>query len=151
MASPTSEVNSTDRAIEVRGLDFHPPDEIDDGAVVHRHEVVVPRRELDVFSHVNAATWLTYCDDARAAAAEAGALPAAMGALGYNVRTAILYRHEAVVGDRLSVAVARVADDDRALVFAIRRASEPDRTLCSIRIDTAPGARPISEALTTAP
>lgn len=133
-----------------RGLDLRPPEELDEGAVVYRHEVVVPRRELDVFSHVNAATWLTYCDDARAAAADAGALPAALGALGYNVRTAILYRHEAVAGDRLVVSVARVPGDERALHFAACRQSEPGRSLCAIRIDTAPGARPISEALTSA-
>lgn len=110
------------------------------------HVVTVPARELDIFSHVNAATWLAYCDDARLAAARAGAVPHDLGAGGYNVRAAILYKREAVLGDALEVRAFRLADSPKALGFAITRGDDLN-PLCLARVDTEPGARPISPAL----
>ncbi|PKN56770.1 MAG: hypothetical protein CVU56_14390 [Deltaproteobacteria bacterium HGW-Deltaproteobacteria-14] len=127
------------------GLDVTPPaGPPPPGAFTH--DVVVPPRELDIFSHVNAATWLAYCDDARHAGAAAGAFPAELGHGGYNVRSVILYKREAVVGDRLTVHAWRIAGDDRAVAFAILRRGDPD-PLCVTRIDTEPGAGAISPPL----
>ncbi|TNF26768.1 MAG: hypothetical protein EP329_20685 [Deltaproteobacteria bacterium] len=122
------------------GLDVSPPTA---AVPEHVHEIVVPPRELDIFSHVNAATWLSYCDDARQAGAAAGVFPEALGAGGYNARSTILYRREAVVGDRLAVHAWRLPDSERALGFAILRHDDPD-PLCLARIDTEPGAGSIS-------
>ena len=127
------------------GLDVSPPAG-PPPAGAFTHEVVVPPRELDIFSHVNAATWLSYCDDARHAGAASGALPHDLGAGGYNVRSAILYRREAVVGDRLTVHAWRLPDAPRAVAFAIQRGDEAD-PLCVARIDTEPGAVAISAPL----
>lgn len=123
--------------------------------VLFSHDIVVPPRDLDVFSHVNAATWLTYADDARAFAAEAGAIDAEV-ARGYNVRTAIFYAREASVHERLRVVLAALDDrpvaETRALgawVFRVDAAGEEARAradaLCIMRLDLAPGARPVTE------
>jgi len=126
------------------GLDVRPPSP---EAGEFSHDIVVPPRELDIFSHVNAATWLSYCDDARITAAEAGVFPPELGAGGYNVRSTILYRREAVVGDRLTINAWRVSGQPGAVGFAILRGDDPD-PLCLTRIDTEPGAGPISPPLT---
>ncbi len=108
---------------------------------VFTHEVVVPERDLDMFSHVNAATWVRYINDARRAAARADKLPHAQGAGGFNVRTAIHYRHEAVAGDRLQIALAPLPSG--ALGAWITRDASPE-VLCCAAVDTEPGFTPIS-------
>ena len=124
------------------GLDVSPPAG-PPPADAYRYPVVVPPRDLDIFSHVNAATWLAYADDARLAAARDGALPPELGASSFNVRSTLLYRREAVLGDTLTVHAWPVPDAPRAVALAVTRAdlAEP---LCLVRIDTEPGAAPIS-------
>lgn len=132
---------------------------VDPERVLFTHDVVVPPRDLDVFSHVNAATWLAYADDARAFAADAGAIEPAV-ARGYNVRTALFYAREASVHERLRVVLAALDDrpvyESRAVgawVFRVApghpRDDEPRWSradaLCVMRLDLAPGARPITE------
>jgi len=109
------------------------------------HSIVVPPRDLDVFSHVNAATWLAYADDARQFAADAGALPAEV-ARGYVVRTAIFYAREASRHDRLRVVLAPIGGpltETHALGAWFYRGDEPE-PLCTLRVDLAPGARAVT-------
>lgn len=114
-------------------------------APAFEHTIIVPPRDLDVFSHLNAATWLAYADDARHVAADAGALDAAV-ATGYVARTAIFYGREASRNDRLRVVLAPL---DGALEvthalgawFFLGDEGEP---LCTLRIDLAPGARAVT-------
>ncbi len=109
------------------------------------HTIIVPPRDLDVFSHLNAATWLAYADDARHFAADAGALDPAV-ATGYVNRIAIFYGREASRNDRLRVVLAPI---DGALVATHALGAwfflddEPD-PLCTLRIDLAPGARAVT-------
>jgi len=126
------------------GLEIAPPAS-PPPASAFAHPVRVPHRELDVFSHVNAATWLRYAEDARVAAARIGALPEALGAAGYNVRTAITYHREAVVDTTLNLRVWPLEDEDHAVGVAILDPSG-GAPYCRLRIDVAPGARPISPA-----
>lgn len=112
---------------------------------VFSHELVVPPRDLDVFSHVNAATWLAYADDARHLAAEAGVLDPAV-ARGYCVRAALFYAREAACHDRLRVSLAELDGPlatHHALGAWITRGDDP-QPLCALRLDLAPGARTVS-------
>ena len=122
------------------------------------HAIVVPPRDLDVFSHVNAATFLAYADDARWFAARAGVLPPDL-ALGHVARVALFYAREACVGDALRVALSplsgelgasgtegawrAVLETTHALGAWVFRDPEPT-PLCSMRIDLAPGARAVT-------
>jgi acyl-CoA thioesterase FadM len=112
-------------------------------AVAFEHVVVVPPRDLDVFLHVNAATWLHYCDDARVLGAAAGALAPELAAHGWVVRAGLFYGREASLGDRLRIAVWWI--DAAALGFACRRDGESE-VLCAVRVDLAPGARAVALA-----
>jgi len=124
------------------GLADDPP-ALTDPAIVSRafdyvHRVVVPPRDLDVFSHVNAATWALYCDDARhlgAASIDPNQAPR-----GWVVRAGLFYGREAVVGDALDIGVWSIAP--RALGFVCLRGDEP---LVTVRFDLAPGARAVTE------
>lgn len=114
-------------------------------SIAFEHVIVVPPRDLDVFSHLNAATWLAYADDARQYAADAGALPAEV-ARGYVVRTALFYAREASKHDRLRVVVAPLGGalaDTHALGAWFYRGDEPE-PLCTVRVDLAPGARAVT-------
>jgi len=109
------------------------------------HHLVVPPRDLDVFSHVNAATWLTYADDARLLAAARGHLPHDL-ATGWVARCALHYGREAVVGDGLRVTLAALDGPfpvSHALGAWFHRTADPE-PLCTLRVDLAPGARPIT-------
>lgn len=124
------------------GLADEPPS-LQDPAIVaqrfeHVHRIVVPRRDLDVFSHVNAATWALYCDDARHAAT---GIDPAQAATGWVVRAGLFYAREAVEGDALDLGVWTIGP--RALGFACMRAGDPS-PLVTVRYDLAPGARPIT-------
>lgn len=114
--------------------------------VAFEHVVVVPPRDLDVFLHVNAATWLHYCDDARVLGAAAGALAPELAADGWVVRAGLFYGREASLGERLRISVWWI--DAAALGFACRRDGEAE-VLCAVRVDLAPGAR--AAALAAAP
>lgn len=111
----------------------------------YEHRIIVPPRDLDVFSHVNAATFLAYADDARWFAARALAIDAEVAA-GHVARVALFYAREACVDDTLRVAVAPLGGslrDTHALGAWVFRDPEPT-PLCSIRIDLAPGARAVT-------
>ncbi len=80
---------------------------------VFEHRLRVPPRDLDVFSHVNAATWLAYADDAREHAAAAAETDPELArqidpeiARGYVPRVAIFYGREAALHDELRVVLA---------------------------------------------
>ncbi|MFO0750122.1 MAG: hypothetical protein U1F43_31290 [Myxococcota bacterium] len=128
----------------------------------HVHRLIVPPRDLDVFSHVNAATWLLYCEDARHLGAMAGDLgPTAGGAApgapvrcqhprGWGVRAGWFYQREAVLGDALDVGVWSIGP--RALGFAFLRAGakgdphhDDHGPLVTVRLDVAPGGRAVTE------
>lgn len=112
---------------------------------LYEHDLVVPPRDLDVFSHVNAATWLTYADDARLLGAARGHLPHDL-ATGWVARCALHYGREAVVGDPLRVVLAALDGPltaNHALGAWFYRAPDPD-PLCTLRVDLAPGARAIT-------
>lgn len=105
------------------------------------HRIVVPPRDLDVFSHVNAATWALYCDDARYAAAPV--IDPQQAPTGWVVRAGLFYGREATVGDALDIGVWSMGP--RALGFACLLASEPEAPpLVTVRLDLAPGARPVT-------
>ncbi len=125
------------------GLDVTPPPPTTPTEASFHLDLIVPHRDLDIFSHVNAATWLSYCDEARHAAARAGVLPAAAAAGGFNVRATVKYFREAVAGDPLRVHLWPVADTPRALGFAIARGPEGEIS-CTARVDTAAGGGAIS-------
>jgi acyl-CoA thioesterase FadM len=114
--------------------------------VAFTHEISVPPRDLDIFSHVNAATWLAYADDARARAAESSALDPLV-ARGYCVRAALFYNREAALDDRLRVELAALEhpiSERHALGAWFYRAGDP-QPRCTLRLDLAPGARIITE------
>lgn len=113
---------------------------------VFAHEIEVPPRDLDLFSHVNAATWLAYADDARSVAADRGALDPLV-ARGYCVRAALFYARESACFDRLRVALAPLDGPftaSHALGAWFTRGGDP-QPLCALRLDLAPGARTITE------
>ncbi len=111
--------------------------------VAFEHVVVVPPRDLDVFLHVNAATWLHYCDDTRVLGAAAGALAPELAAHGWVVRAGLFYGREASLGERLRIGVWWI--DAVALGFACRRDGESE-VVCAVRVDLAPGARAVASA-----
>ena len=96
----------------------------------YRHTLTVRPRELDIFSHVNAATYPRYCHDARVLAHRAGAIPDA--ANGPFRKLAIVYDREAILDDELAIDVAPSTDDDRGLWYTIRRAKD-ETVLCRAR------------------
>lgn len=113
---------------------------------LYEHHLVVPPRDLDLFSHVNAATWLAYADDARLLAAARGHLPHDL-ASGWVARCALHYGREAVVGDPLRVILAALdgpLTTSHALGAWFYRGPDAD-PLCTLRVDLAPGARAITQ------
>lgn len=81
--------------------------------------LVVRASDCDVFEHVNASTWLHYCNDVRKRA----------GLRGTANRALLDYRKEALEGETLTVGWAYA---DRGLVFSIRR---DDDIVCMARMD----------------
>ena len=124
-------------AVDPPALPAHTP--------LFEHRIVVPPRDLDLFSHVNAATWLTYADDARLLATARGLLPHDLGT-GYVARTALHYGREAIVYDALRVALGPLdgpVSERHALGAWFFRDPDPE-PLCAVRVDLAPGARPLT-------
>lgn len=124
------------------GLELEPAQHVPQPAFVH--ETVVRPSDIDVFGHVNAATWVRLCEDARTLAGLAGAFgDATLEALACSrrsVRVAIVYLREAVLGDRLCLRVAAVDSGHARGAFDLEvvRHGEPDLPLCRARLETVP-------------
>ncbi|MCC6622337.1 MAG: hypothetical protein IT385_13830 [Deltaproteobacteria bacterium] len=125
------------------GLDDEPPrgddPHITERRFDHVHHLVVPPRDLDVFSHVNAATYLGYCDDARHAARDLW--PDARGR-GWVVRAGLFYQREAAAGDALDIGTWALGDD--ALGVVILPAGTDPSPLVTVRLDLAPAPPPVT-------
>lgn len=91
----------------------------------HVRKVVVRPSDCDVFQHVNASTWLHYCNDARKQAGDHGV---------YN-RAVIDYRNEALAGEHLQVGWRT---SGTGLDFVIERDGAP---LVAARLDRQPLAQ----------
>jgi hypothetical protein len=105
------------------------------------HRLTVAPRDLDVFGHVNAATWLHFAHDARHDADRAGALPTDVEGPRWTVRVGLFHAREAVAGETLHVRVWQPAP--RALAYAFFVADSP-HPLCIARGDYAPGGYPVN-------
>lgn len=103
------------------------------------YEMTVRPSDIDIFDHVNAASYLRFCDDARLAAAEAGALRPAAGERGQHpaVRVAIAYHREAVRGDALTIATWPAPGERPGFLFDLRRAAEPELSLVTAHVEVA--------------
>lgn len=107
------------------------------------HRLVVPSRDLDVFSHVNAATFLHYADDAREAEAERLGLAADV-ARGFVARVGLFYQREARRGDHLALHLVPLGE--RALgVWCRREVDGGEEPLVAMRLDLVPGAKAVTE------
>lgn len=107
------------------------------------HRLVVPSRDLDVFSHVNAATFLHYADDAREAEAERLGLAPDV-ARGFVARVGLFYQREARRGDLLALHLVPLGE--RALgVWCRREGRDGEEPLVAMRLDLVPGARAVTE------
>lgn len=112
------------------------------------HRLVVPSRDLDVFSHVNAATFLHYADDAREAEAERLGLAADV-ARGFVARVGLFYQREARRGDHLALHLVPLGE--RALgVWCRREVDGGEEPLVAMRLDLVPGAKAVTEPGATA-
>lgn len=96
---------------------------------VHRHDFVVRPSDEDIFQHVNAATWLKFGDDARAAAVASGALGA--WGVGRSIRVGLRYLREAVRGEALRAEVAAVGDG----ALAVTIVDADDQVRCRLHLD----------------
>lgn len=112
------------------------------------HRLTVPFRDLDVFSHVNAATWLLYADDARDAAR--GALSPDL-ATGQVVRLAIFYGRESCQGDTLRISLAPLSPHSLG-AWCFREAPSPEtEPLVSMRLDLVRAPAPITAPISREP
>ncbi len=110
---------------------------------LHVHTLTVRPSDLDVFGHVNAATWLSFADDARVFADRAGALPEDVSGHRWTARVGLFYGREAVEGDVLRIGVWQPGP--RALAYAFLGPDAPEGPArCIVRTDHAPGGAPIS-------
>jgi acyl-CoA thioesterase FadM len=114
-----------------------PPDGPPEGAWAY--QMTVRPSDIDIFDHVNAASYLRFCDDARLAAADAGALGPAEGqrARGPAVRVAIAYHREAVRGDALTIATWPAPGDRPGFLCDVRRSAEPALPLVTCHVEVA--------------
>jgi len=112
--------------------------------LLFEHTLTVAPRDLDVFGHVNAATWLSFAHDARFFADRAGVLPADTSGRHWTARIGLFYGREAVVGDRLRIGVWQPAPRALAYVFADDSGASPT-PLCMARGDYSPGGAPVTE------
>ncbi len=95
----SSYIRPPDLEFPTGSLAIDAPTEADIPADAMRYVAVVRPSDLDIFSHVNAATYLRFCDDARAACSgilgELGTSPA--------YRAAIHYARETLQGEEVTV------------------------------------------------
>ena len=117
-----------------------PPRQLPD-AWLFQHQLTVAPRDLDVFGHVNAATWLHFAHDARFDADRCGALPSDVTGHRWTVRVGLFHAREAVAGETLQVRLWQPAP--RALAYAFFLADSP-HPLCIARGDYAPGGAPVN-------
>lgn len=88
--------------------------------VAHRERLVIRPSDNDIFSHVNAATYLRLFEDARLRAARAEAFGTASHALARrSVRIAIHHHREVRAADEVEIAVWQLDDDPLALGFVL--------------------------------
>jgi len=97
----------------------------------YRHRLCVRPSQIDIFNHVNAATWLRFMEDARILGAQEGRLPES--AASPSLRVALAYEREAIVGDEIDVRVWQLPEDPLAYGVVITRGEEA--SLCRGRID----------------
>ncbi len=138
---PRSFVSPVSWAFPPRLLDADLPRE-SPVAPLHVHALTVAPRDLDVFGHVNAATWLALAEDARAAAAIAGDLPADCVGPRWLNRVGLFYGREAVAGQALRLALWQPAPGALACAFLDAASGA---MLGSASVDLVPGATPITE------
>jgi len=136
------------------GLDDEPPLIVDrqvtERRFDHAHHLVVPPRDLDVFSHVNAATFLGYCDDARHAARARGVYRDDVRGDGWVVRAGLFYHREATAGDALEVGLWGLGEGaPDALGVAIVPADKHEAgPLVTVRLDLARAPAPVTAPAT---
>lgn len=109
----TSYIRPPDVAYPARDLDIEAPEpDSAPGDALEYHTRVRPS-DLDIFAHVNAATYLRYCDDARVDAegflGEDGRAPA--------FRAAIRYERETLEGEDVTIRTWRPAPADVCFVI----------------------------------
>lgn len=127
----SSYIRPPEQVFPARGLDIEAPTEADVPSDALAFEVLVRPSDLDIFAHVNAATYLRFCDDARAAA------EGVWGAIGRApaCRAAIHYARETLEGEVLTVRSWRPTDTE--LSFALFAGGV---LRASARMEMAPGA-----------
>jgi acyl-CoA thioesterase FadM len=123
-----------------RSLDLELPREAL-AAPLHIHPLTVAPRDLDVFGHVNAATWLAFAEDARDAAARAGRLTQDCTGPRWLNRVGLFYGREAIEGQRLDLAIWQPGPATVACAFLD---ASSGAFLGSARCDLTPGASPIT-------
>lgn len=113
----SSYIRPPERIYPVSGLDtLTVPQAEDIPAHAHRFSLTVRWSELDIFNHVNAATYLRFCDDARAAFDQEHDSPA--GHLRRpQVGAALYYDRETLEGERIEVLSWKTAADRLAFVL----------------------------------
>ncbi len=128
----SSYIRPPDLVFPERGLDIVPPaDPPADGAFEYRTHV--RPSDLDIFAHVNAATYLRFCDDARVASD---------GILGLGLRRPLMrcsihHEKETVEGEPMRIQLWRPQPDEDLLAFWIT-AGEDDSLRCSATVELAP-------------
>jgi acyl-CoA thioesterase FadM len=127
-------------AFPARGLEVDLPREAPPSAL-HTHRLRVAPRDLDVFGHVNAATWLAFAEDARADADAAGALPQDCTGPRWLPRVALFYGREATVGQTLAISLWQ--PEVGALAYAVTDDAS-GTFLGAVRCDHAPGWRSLT-------
>jgi len=126
-----------------------PPRELPE-AILYSHLLTVEPRDLDVFGHVNAATWMSMAHDARHYADRAGRLPPDTTGSRWTARFGLFYGREAVAGARLRVSVWQPGP--RSLAYAFEDADDHGAPpLCTAQGDYSPGGRAVSAPLCDGP
>ena len=102
------------------GLEWDAPAEVPDGVAIADHKLIVRPSDIDIFDHVNAATYIRWMDDTRIlnvgceAYGDVGEAAAAQ-----NVRTGVKYLQETCVGEAVTVRSWMIDPVRCAIGFAI--------------------------------
>jgi acyl-CoA thioesterase FadM len=121
-----------DRVVyEPTGLDLK-PFVLTEGPDLYTHRFTVRPSDIDIFSHVNAATYVRYCHDARFLAGCEGVLRR-LSTRSFR-RLAIMHHAEALQGDELEIGIRRLEGLDEGVSYTIRR-SRDGQVLCQARAE----------------
>lgn len=144
----TSFIDPPERVFSPLSVMTEPPIEPPSPPVA-THVLTVPARDLDVFSHVNAATFLHYADDARLALAEGLGIEPGL-ARGFVARVGLFYQREACEGDELHLELLPLGPAALGVWCRRRPRSSEDPTgdalvpLVAMRLDLVAGAKPVT-------